>query len=213
MNKIPLELVTTLSGAPAGSPVIWDGEALVVSQKSEYNLDNLVRTIKKASEDFAAHIEANQANLQLIPQLAKQFQELKPAIDSAQRQASQVSSELSQLTVNVNAFAAKLAPIDVRISTLSNSVTAFRTSNQEALSAIASLDARVKSLESAGGLTTRMGVIESQYAEIDRRISPLETSSASVAADVQSLTARLTSVEGRLQTVEANIQSIMAQMK
>lgn len=212
MNKIPLELVTTLSNAPPGSPVLWDGDAIIVSKKTEFNLNTIVSVVNSAVLNFNAHVATHSANLQKIPELDSRLNTLEPSIDAAQRLSNQISSELGQINTNVNAFASKLAPLDVRISTLSNSVTAFRTSSQEALSAIASIDARLKSLESAGGLTTRMGIIESQYGEIDRRINPLETTSAMASADLISLTARMTTVEGILQTVESNIQSIMSRL-
>jgi chromosome segregation ATPase len=213
MNKIPLELVTTLSNAPAGSPILWNGQALVVSTKPEYNLDYLVRVIGSATKTFDEFVETHRANLQQIPQVVTQIGELRPSVDSANRLASLVSGELGQLSTNISSLASQIAPLDVRVSSLSNSVTAFRTSNQESLSAISSLDARVRGLESAGGLVSRMAVIESQYAEIDRRIAPLETSSNGFAADIQSLNSRITSIEGRIQTIESNIQSILAQMK
>lgn len=211
MNKIPLELVTTLSNAPTGSPVIWNGDALVVSQKTEYNLDTLVRIITGATQRFDEYVSTYTSNLQQIPQLVSQINELKPVIDSAQRLSNQISSELGQINTNVNAFASKLSPLDVRVSILSNSVTAFRSSAQETLGAVANIDARVKSLESAGGLTTRMAMIESQYSEIDRRINPLEAISTSTQVDLISLTARMTTLEGRVLMIESNIQSLMAQ--
>lgn len=213
MTKFPIEFLTTQSGAPAGSPVIWTGNEFVVSSSDAHNLQRISAAVTKINQDFGDFLDANQANLQKIPELSGYIANLTPRVSSLELSQSNNVKTISTLTTTLNSLATQLNPLNVRIGQLSNSITSMMTDSQTIRVANASLDARVKTLESAGGLATRMAVIESGYSEFDRRISPLETASSAAASDLQSLISRMTALEGRVSSLETNMQSVLTQLR
>lgn len=210
MNKIPLEFVTTLSQATNGSPVVWDGNSLTVATRSDWNLAIIVQNLTAISQNFANFVASHEQNLQSIPQLASQVLQLAPALESNARALQTVLQEQSQLSRNLSIVYSKLSPLDVRISSLSNSVTSFRATSQEALSSMVNLDARLKTLESAGGLVSRVSILESNFGEVERRISPIETSLSTMRSESASFNSRLASLEGKVASMEASITSLLS---
>ena len=70
-TKFPLEMITTLSNAPANSPVIWTGTDLIVTTDTDYNLGNIVSKLNTYTNKLDAYLADNAPALQEVLDLSQ----------------------------------------------------------------------------------------------------------------------------------------------